>query len=233
MECFIAKYSDKGGRDNNEDCVGISENVFIVADGLGGHSNGETASKTAVDFILNNSVRLTDISNAAMQRLIEDVNTEVCNNRVGNMATTIVAAFVSNGMFNYFNVGDSRLYYFRKDKIILQSKDHSVTQACVDMGEIKPKEMRFHPDRNKLTKALGLKEDIVSNRKFEPFRIQSGDAFLLCTDGFWEYIFEKEMEKLLKKSRTPQDWLDNMLQKVISRVEANNDNMSVICVYMI
>lgn len=232
MECFIAKYSDKGGRDNNEDYIGISENVFVLADGLGGHSNGETASKTAVEFVLENAETIRSIDNDTMHDYIVRANKAVFDNRVGNMATTIVSAFVKEGYFNYLNVGDSRLYYFRRGKIILQSRDHSVTQACVDMGEIKPEKMRFHPDRNKLTKALGLKSDIQISQKFNPIEIECGDAFLLCSDGFWEYLYEKEMIKYLSKSYTPQEWLERMLKKIMTRVGKNNDNISAICVYI-
>ena len=232
MECFISKFSDKGGRENNEDYVAIAENIFVLADGLGGHSNGETASRVAVEFIINNAHDLRDIGNDSMQEMITAVNTEVYNKRIGNMATTVVAAFVKNDYFNYLNVGDSRLYYFRNNKLYLQSKDHSVTQACVDIGEITAKEIRFHPDRNKLTKVLGLKNEIICNRKFIPFKMKKNDAFCLCSDGFWEYVFEEDMELLLKESRTPQEWLNSMLEKVMQRVEDNNDNLSAICVYV-
>ena len=232
MECFIAKYSDKGGRENNEDYVGIAENVFVLADGLGGHSNGETASRVAVEYILKKSEKVDVVDNASMQKLILEVNKEVCEKRIGNMATTVVAAFVHDDYFNYLNVGDSRLYYFRNNKILMQSKDHSVTQACVDIGEITYDEIRFHPDRNKLTKVLGLNDEIVPNRKFEPIKIKRNDAFCLCSDGFWEYVYEMDMISTLKESKTPQEWLKKMLEIAMTRVAVNNDNMSAVCVYI-
>jgi len=112
MECFICKYTDKGGRENNEDFVAITEDTFVLADGLGGHSNGEIASKLAVEYIINRADEMISIDNKGLHELISDVNQVVVANRMGDMATTIVAAFVRNGYFNYFNVGDSRLYYF-------------------------------------------------------------------------------------------------------------------------
>lgn len=232
MEYFVCKYTDKGGRPNNEDCVGLAEGVFVLADGLGGFAKGEVASGKAVEYILDNTTGLQSIDNEMMHCIIDKVNREIYDNRIENMATTIVAAYIHNGFFNYFNVGDSRMYYFRNSKILLQSKDHSVTQACVDMGEIKPEQMRFHPDRNMLTKALGLKNEIHVSQKFEPLEIRCNDAFLMCSDGFWEYVNEKEMIECLNKSDTPQQWIDRMLKIVNKRIKPKNDNMSAIGVFI-
>lgn len=232
MEYFVCKYTDKGGRTNNEDCVGLAEGVFVLADGLGGFAKGEVASGKAVEYILDNTTGLQSIDNEMMHCIIDKVNREIYDNRIENMATTIVAAYIHNGFFNYFNVGDSRMYYFRNSKILLQSKDHSVTQARVDMGEIKPEQMRFHPDRNMLTKALGLKNEIHVSQKFEPLEIRCNDAFLMCSDGFWEYVNEKEMIECLNKSDTPQQWIDRMLKIVNKRIKPKNDNMSAIGVFI-
>ena len=146
------------------------------------------------------------------------------------MASTVVAAFVKDGRFNYLNVGDSRLYYFRKNKLLFRSKDHSITQMCVDMGEITEKQMRFHEDRNKLTKALGLDSTIKIKNVFDEIELSAGDAYLLCSDGFWEYVLEKDMEKALKNADTPQQWLDDMLKKLRKRSPENCDNRSAVCV---
>ena len=237
MEFFVSKYTDKGGRELNEDCIGILTDVFVVADGLGGHMSGEVASRNVVEYIIDNYANIEDIENSIMHNIIRDVNSEVYNLKIsdksyGNMASTVVAAFLKNGRFNYFNVGDSRLYYFRNGKIILQSKDHSVTQACVDLGEIRREDMRFHDDRNKLTKAIGLTEDIKIVNVFNSMELFENDAILMCTDGFWEYVLEKEMEKTLKKSETPQQWLDAMLKKLSKRIKKNNDNLSAIAIFV-
>lgn len=232
MECFICKYTDKGGRENNEDFVAITEDTFVLADGLGGHSNGETASKLAAEYMIRRADEIMSIDNEVLHELIEEVNQVVVLNRMGDMATTIVTAFVRNGYFNYFNVGDSRLYYFRDKHILIQSRDHSVTQACVDLGEIKPAQMRFHQDRNKLTKALGLKTEIHVSQRFEPIKIKCEDSFLLCSDGFWENIYEDEMIECLCKSNTPQEWVGQMLDIVKKRVKKCHDNISVICVFL-
>lgn len=237
MELFFSQYTSQGGRKKNEDSICVRENYVIVADGLGGQGDGEVASKVCVDCLDEIGVP-QQLDDAAMHRLIEQVNYKVWQvkeqyERKTNMATTVVAAYAKEGVFNYFNVGDSRLYYFRKHKLWFQSKDHSVTQACVDMGTIKASQMRFHEDRNKLTKALGLKKDIRIVQTFETVPMKTGDAYLLCSDGFWEYVYEKEMERCLKKAKTPQDWMQYMLRYADKRAPQNCDNRSAIGVFVL
>ena len=237
MEIFVGKYSDKGGRNNNEDCVGVLKNTFVVADGLGGHQCGEVASQMVVDYILKKAECLEDIENATMHVLIQELNTVICmaknkDNSLGNMASTVVAGFVFGEKFNYLNVGDSRMYYFRNKDIMIQSKDHSVTQACVDMGMIEKEDIRFHEDRNKLTKVIGLSSKLKILNVFEPIEMQKDDAVLLCTDGFWEYINENEMVDLLITSQTPQKWIEKMLKVIKKRTQKDSDNLSVVAVFV-
>lgn len=235
MRVEYSCYTDKGGRKNNEDYLGIAGSVYIVADGLGGHSCGEVASKELVEYLKGKYSGISDFGNESMHEIIEDVNSYIWKLKqekpeYENMASTVVAAFIENGVFNYLNVGDSRLYYFRKNKIYLRSKDHSITQALVDMKEIKEKQMRFHEDRNKLTKVIGIKEKVKIKDVFTAFPIETGDAFLLCSDGFWEYVLEKEMVKCLKRSKSPEEWMQKMLVFHAKRVDGNHDNNSAVCV---
>lgn len=234
MEIFVCQYSDKGGRKNNEDSVGSSDGAYVVADGLGGHSCGEKASAMAVDYILSNYSGLTDISDDVMHDIIRDVNRHIWNEkqsdrRYGNMATTVAAAFVSGALLNYLNVGDTRFYFFRNNRLIIQSRDHSLTQMSVDMGEIARSRMRFHEDRNRLTKVLGLNETLRVGEVFEPVAVEAGDAFLMCTDGFWEYVDEHHMQKLLRRSDTPQQWMESMLRIISGNIKGDNDNLSAVC----
>ncbi|MCM1307621.1 MAG: protein phosphatase 2C domain-containing protein [Butyrivibrio sp.] len=234
MKVLACKYTDKGGRKKNEDSVGISKNIYVVADGLGGHSCGEKASAMAVDYILDNYSGLTDIGNDVMHNIISDVNMHIWNEKqndpsYGNMASTVVAVFASGGLLNYLNVGDSRFYFFRNNELVVQSRDHSMTQMSVDLGEITPDCMRFHEDRSRLTKVLGLNETLRIVERFEPVAAEAGDAFLMCTDGFWEYIDERRMQKLLRRSKTPRQWMDSMVRYISRHVKGSNDNLSAIC----
>lgn len=93
-------------------------------------------------------------------------------------------------------------------------------------------QIRFHDDRNKLLKVLGNEDDLKLKKLCEPIALERGDAFLLCSDGFWEYIYEVEMEIDLIKSSTPQEWMTFMVKRLLSRVTTNNDNFTAICVFI-
>jgi serine/threonine protein phosphatase PrpC len=102
---------------------------------------------------------------------------------------------------------------------------------AVFAGEITPAQIRFHEDRNKVLRALGNDLDIKPEISM-PLQLASGfHAFLLCTDGFWEYVLEEEMEIDLSKSHAPQEWISLMLQRLYKRVDGANDNFSAIAVF--
>ena len=146
------------------------------------------------------------------------------------MKTTLVVLSVEDDLAKWMHVGDSRLYHFTDGKLRRQTMDHSVSQVAVLMGEITQNEIRFHEDRNRVLRALGsenAKPDISSTIKLSGQR----DAFLLCTDGFWEYVYENEMEQSLEKAENPGQWLDEMLKTLRTRVPEDNDNFSAAIVF--
>ena len=223
-----AKYTCPGGREINEDaclCRG-DKGIFIVADGLGGHSSGEIASGTAIDYFEENCTG--GYTGERIAALMEGANAQVLQYGNGGK-TTVAAAFIENGNFIYANAGDSRVYYFRDGKIIAQTKDHSVCQASVDMGMIQPEDIRGSEDRSRLLKVLGGEENLAIKKHDLPIRIQNGDAFLVCTDGFWDYVYEAEMEADLLKSDSAEVWLKYMLKRHILRAENKGDNYTAIC----
>lgn len=223
-----AKYSCAAGHSINEDsCLCSAEKgIFIVADGLGGHSSGEKASLAAVDYFEKNC--LGGYTEKRITELMEGANTEVIEKGDGGK-TTVAAAFTENGNFIYANAGDSRVYYFHDGKIIAQTKDHSVCQASADMGMIRQEDIRGSEDRSRLLKVLGGDEKLNLKKHYTPIKIQNGDAFLLCSDGFWEYVYETEMEADLLKSESSEVWLKHMLKRHILRAENKGDNYTAIC----
>ena len=229
-----------GTRPVNEDSVGTTRaenrDLFVLADGLGGHGGGETASGIAVDtakdfFRRNNDENL-------IANIIEQADRNILDkqNEPGfpsDMKTTIVCLTVENGVGKWGHVGDSRLYLFRKKKPILRTTDHSVPQALVLAGKLKEKKIRFHEDRSKLLRALGVREKKLSFDISEPAELIPGDVFLLCSDGFWEWINEKEMQKTLKKYDDPGKWLEAMEKILLKNGEKNElDNYSAIAVFI-
>lgn len=223
-----AKYTCAGGHDVNEDsylCRG-DKGIFIVADGLGGHSDGEKASNAAVRYFEESCNG--NYTEEFITELMEGANTQVLKNGDGGK-TTVAAAFTENGRFIYANAGDSRVYYFHDGKIIAQTKDHSVCQASVDMGLIRPEDIRGNEDRSRLLKVLGGEEKLNIKKHYPPISVQNGDAFLLCTDGFWEYVYETEMEADLLKSDSADIWLKYMLKRQILRAQNKGDNYTAVC----
>ena len=147
------------------------------------------------------------------------------------MRTTLVFAVTDGRELKFANVGDSRIYYFKNNSIVAQSEDHSVSAAVAKLGEIRYEDIRFNEDRNKLLKVIGNSENLKIKELYPALPVQPGDAFLLCSDGFWEYVFEQEMEIDLTKSANSRDWLSFMIKRILLRTEnKNNDNFTAIAV---
>lgn len=222
----IAKYSNSGGHQINEDSIYCSSDLFVVADGLGGHYGGENASAAAVRCI--SEKYRGDISDVEIAQLLEAANDAV-NQLNDGSHTTLAAAFVSGERMRIANVGDSRVYIFRGNKVHTVTKDHSVCQAAVDMGEMSYDDIRFSDDRSRLLKVLGGEGHLNLKTKYQPVELCDGDAFLLCSDGFWEYVHEREMEADLLKADSAESWKRLMLKRQLLKAKNKGDNYSLIC----
>lgn len=237
MIISAAQYSGTGGRPKNEDsCLCLSKNgIFVaaVADGLGGHGSGEIASATAMDVLSKSFDKLFPPDKEKILKLFTDMNDAVLSRHDGRLKMkTTAAVLLTDGTDTVFaHIGDSRLYHFRGRDIVYQSLDHSASQLAVAVGEIRPENIRFHDDRNKVLRCLGnegaVKPDILINRG----PILPGDALLLCTDGFWEFVTEREMLEALFGSSDAREWLDNMLAAVEKKAPIDHDNYTAVTVY--
>ena len=147
------------------------------------------------------------IFDVAQEKLLQKQKNE---HVIDAMKTTMNVVTISKEKIRWGHVGDTRTYYFKKHKLISRTKDHSVPQMMVSMGEIKEKDIRHHEDRNRLLKVMGTEWTRPQYTIESILKQEKGQTFLICTDGFWELIEEKEMLKSLKKSKTPQEWLDKM-----------------------
>jgi serine/threonine protein phosphatase PrpC len=242
MEIVTYAYTNKGGRDNNEDYAAFRSapngiGVWSLADGLGGHDCGEIASKAAAEYILQATADISEFPEETLIRIMNKANELILTAQKTEMAyhtmrTTVVAAFADARSIQYFNVGDSRFYYFKNGCLYKQSKDHSVSQVAASIGEIPVTQIRFHDDRNKLLKVLGNEEFLKIDRLDDAVPMETGDAFLLCSDGFWEYVYETEMEIDLIKSESPKEWLEYMVNRLLLRVTNNNDNFTALCSFV-
>lgn len=232
-------YTNEGGRKNNEDSYECAERIWVLADGLGGHDFGEIASSSVAKKTISLWKKADEpIDDNNLISLIEEVNSDLLKlqqekEAASSMRTTLVFSVTDGKTLKFANVGDSRFYYFRNNKIIAQSEDHSVSAAVAKLGEIRYEDIRFNEDRNKLLKVIGNTEDLKLKKLYEPISLQPGDAFLLCSDGFWEYVYEQEMEIDLTKSDSPKAWLEFMAKRIFLRTENNdNDNLTAICVFV-
>lgn len=228
-------YTNQGGRTNNEDYCTYSDGIWVLADGLGGHDCGEVASKAASEATVKLwNERNKSMSDESLIGVIGDVNRRVIElqkNDSLSMKTTLVFAVSDGKEIRYANVGDSRFYYFKNRKIVRQSEDHSVSAALAKMGDIKYEDIRSDEDRNKLLKVIGNDDNLKIKGLDPALTVENGDAFLLCSDGFWEYVYEQEMEIDLSKSSSPKEWISYMTKRILLRTEnKNNDNFTAICV---
>lgn len=237
-----ATISEIGTKEKNEDTVRVFVNQpfstygFVVADGLGGHGNGDIASNFVADCV-GAAIENTDTFSGefidecfdtAQKMLMEEKYLK----SLTSIKTTLVLLLITNRTARWGHIGDSRLYLFRDGKIVKQTVDHSVPQMLALSGKIKEKEIRHHPERSVLLRAMGAEWDSPAYEIDErSLHIKKGDSFLLCSDGFWEWIDEKAMTKIVKKKLSAYDTLQEMTREVkINSLNKDMDNFSAIFV---
>lgn len=240
MRFHVAVLTRVGGRAENQDSVGQRAvgdmSCWVVADGLGGHAGGKVAADICVEAALESFARTSMVSASEVERLLVAGNAQVLVRQrqepaLQAMRTTAVVLIATAERCYWGHVGDSRLYLFRGGRVVHQTKDHSVPQALVDAGEIHAAGIRFHEERNRLLRSLGS-EDTVQVSVSEAEAPLSGDAFLLCTDGFWEHIDETEMGVSLARARDVESWLDDMEIQIVERVTDGHDNYSALGIFV-
>lgn len=230
MRKTISTYTKEGTRPINEDYVAFREEednaILIVADGLGGHDKGEVASKHVATFIQKEyhfesspKEELGTVIKNAQNSLLELQRQSNTINASNAMKTTVVVLAINHESAYIAHVGDSRAYVFGKGKKYSRTMDHSVPQMLALAGDIKEKDIRHHKERGSLLRVLGAPWEKDAYEISERIELKNVKAMLLCTDGFWELIEEKDMMKCLKKAKSPEEWLD-MMRKI---VEKNGD----------
>lgn len=229
-----AIYTNPGGRESNEDSARVRQWAgsvcAVVADGLGGHGGGDRASALAADLVSEDWDG--SIATETLSRLIQQAHEAILpmQTRRCAMKTTIVALTARPDLAAWAHVGDSRLYHFVDGRLVFQTKDHSASQIAVVLGQITPAQIRFHEDRNRVFRALG--QDGPLNVEVHEEPLSAGfHAWLLCTDGFWEYVLEEEMQADLAVSKSPEQWLDRMSQRLKKRAKPDNDNNTAVAVW--
>lgn len=230
-------YSDAGGRTKNEDNGGIyvypDRIIAVAADGLGGQGEGSTASLLAVEALSRCGAEEELPDREILQTYFRKANEAIRKKQQNqfHMKTTAVYLCVWKNHAVWAHIGDSRLYHLYQNKICHFTLDHSIPQISVLLGEIERKDIPKHPQRNRLTKALGCEE--AEPEIQEPVLLQQGrHAFLLCTDGFWEYLDEEELEETADKAETAEEWIAGLRRRIAERCGSGQDNNTAIAVIL-
>jgi serine/threonine protein phosphatase PrpC len=234
--------SEPGGREGNEDSFGYfhhaasGEGAWVAADGLGGHSSGEVASRLATESIIGQALKLRDFSDESLSAMALAANRlllakQAEDPKLKGMGTTLAAVFAKGQLLRVLHAGDTRFYFFSGGKLKFCTKDHSIARRAADAGEISFHAIRFHKDRNVVTKVIG-QSNLRFNEPHDTIAAKPGDAFLICTDGFWEYVYEHEMEEDLRQSSSPRDWAARMRGRIGSRAPDGHDNLTAVCAWV-
>ncbi len=212
--------------------VGNLPNLFIVADGMGGHNAGDYASKHAVEKAVSAIEQYTDEYDAEniLQKAIDDANTHINqisrhSSKYKGMGTTFVAVTFDGCHVTVANVGDSRMYVVN-DFITQITKDHSLVEEMVDMGGIDREAARVHPDKNIITRAIGVKEYVLVD--FFDVHIGLAEKLLLCTDGLTNMLKGDEIHRIIMDSSS----LEEAGRRLIEAANENGgrDNIAVVLV---
>ncbi len=232
--------SDKGVRQtNNEDAcfVLLPDKVYVVADGVGGANAGEIASRTAVNEIAkyvienpidkaNNKYAIVNYLQACLDKanaqVYELANTYKENN---GMATTVIILYVREDQVYISNVGDSRVYLYRADKLVQLTEDHTYLNALVKIGLMSKEEAEVDERKNMIVKALGADETVEPD--FFQLEIMEDDIFIICTDGLYDEVTGEEMVQVLRTNLS----MSETCTELINRANKNggHDNITLIC----
>jgi protein phosphatase len=215
--------------------VGNLPNLYIVADGMGGHRAGDLASSFAVEKIVEAVGRSMDARPALiLQKAVRYANyclyekaTE--NEAYRGMGTTLVALTICEGEALAVNIGDSRLYEVTEGGIRQISEDHSLVAELVRKGELSKAEARLHPDKNIITRALGIQEE--TEMDLFPFHVEPGSRYLLCSDGLSNMVEDTELCQVIQQDRQLYDIGNELIQR--ANEHGGLDNIAVVLVEIV
>ena len=211
--------------------IGSLPNLFIVADGMGGHNAGDYASRFCVEFFTDRikesshtlpisaiETALKETNEALRQKAEEQIDYE-------GMGTTFVVATILDKKMYVANIGDSRLYVIRKEMKQI-TEDHSLVEAMVRTGKLDREEARQHPNKNIITKALGANAEVEPD--FFEVELEEGDTVLMCSDGLTNMLEDEHIIEIIREYKDPQAAADTLVKA------ANNnggiDNISIILI---
>ncbi len=240
----VSAVSDIGKvRKNNEDftyCtdekIGGLNNLYIVADGMGGHASGEVASQELVkgycNYLQNGDIIITDYEKTLEEALvccnknIYDMSKK--DNLLTGMGTTATILTIKNNIGIIAHVGDSRLYIVRNKKLYQQTVDHTYVNELFSKGKITKEELKTHPNRNLITRAIGITKDVKVDKL--SIDLSEVDYILICSDGLTNMVDDEEILNIILSNN--KESVSVIAQKLICKAndEGGNDNISTILI---
>ena len=211
--------------------VGKLSNLYLVADGMGGHNAGGFASRYAVETIVDEiSGSREEEAFAILYEAIEEANRRVIekaaeDESMSGMGTTLVAATVSGDLLKVANVADSRLYLVGEG-IRQVTTDHSLVEEMVRMGGIDREQARNHPDKNIITRAIGAQSEIKPD--FFEVKLMPGDRIFMCTDGVSNMLTDDEIFHILQEFEEEEEQIRQIVEA--ANEQGGRDNMGVILI---
>lgn len=215
----------------SETPVGNLPNVFIVADGMGGHNAGELASRYTVETIVEEITASFEknpviILGKAIEKANANTRRKASEDKaLFGMGTTVVIATCIGRYLEVANVGDSRLYLINND-IEQITVDHSLVEEMIRMGGIDRESARNHPDKNIITRAIGARDTVEAD--FFNLELQAGDTILLCSDGLTNMVKDEEIQQIIKNGKSLKERAEALVQAANNN--GGKDNISVIII---
>lgn len=212
-----------------DETIGNLPNLLVVADGMGGHRAGDFASRFTVEVLaeeVQNSKEthpeqiLGNAIQTANERLMEEAAKD---SRLEGMGTTLVAATILDHVLYFANVGDSRLYLINKE-IRQLSKDHSMVEEMVRLGGLTEEEAKHHPDKNIITRAMGVKDKVEPD--FFEYRLKGRDTILMCSDGLTNMVDDDEIFQIVKSARDIVEAVETLIQR--ANENGGSDNIGIV-----
>ncbi|MFT4157439.1 MAG: protein phosphatase 2C domain-containing protein [Microbacterium sp.] len=221
-------------RSNNQDSGYCGANLFVVADGMGGHAGGDVASSIAIGRMesLDHAYASTDDAQASLQAAATTAASDLIRAakerpELAGLGTTLSAIVMVDDYAVIGHIGDSRIYLYRDDALTQITTDHTFVQRLVDSGRITPEEARYHPRRSVLMRVLS---DMDANPELDMFVMHTkpGDRWLLCSDGLSGVVDEPHILKAMRLGIAPGRTADNLLKQALDG--GAPDNVTIVLV---
>uniref|UniRef100_UPI003FF01480 Stp1/IreP family PP2C-type Ser/Thr phosphatase n=1 Tax=Roseburia sp. TaxID=2049040 RepID=UPI003FF01480 len=217
----IRRESNQDYMYTSETAVGNLPNLFLLADGMGGHAAGDYASRFTVEKVAELVGKSTFTEPVAILKqaiseanalLLAEADKDVSRQGMG---TTLVTATIIDDRMYVSNVGDSRLYLVSDDKMIQVTRDHSLVEEMVRLGEMDKEDAKVHPDKNIITRAVGVLPEVSAD--FFEVELEPGDMILMCSDGLTNMVRDEEIRQIILGQR-------DIVEKAEKLVETANKN---------